>query len=104
MLTTFFTAHADAFFWIGMIAETIGGFWFLFDSYRCDVAMARWTMLFPPLAIYLVIRYPEECLKSFLVCVAGLALLTLGDAYAPAGTSVLQAIPRALAPQTPPES
>ena len=96
MLTTFFTAHADAFFWIGMIAETIGGFWFLFDSYRCDVAMARWTMLFPPLAIYLAIRYPEECLKSFSVCVAGAIFITLGAAYAPAGGSGVIQLPKAL--------
>ncbi len=104
VLTHFLTAHASFLFWAGVVVETIGGVWFLFDSYRCDVDLARWTLFFPPLAIYLAIRYPEECLKSFLVCVAGIALLTLGDAYAPPGTGGLQAIPAALAPQAPPES
>lgn len=81
-LTAFLTTRADFFFWTGVVVEIVGGVWFLFDSYRCDLSLARWAMLFPPIAIYLAIRYPEECLKSFLVCVAGLVFLTLGTAYA----------------------
>jgi len=88
MLTTFLTAHASAFFWAGVVIETIGFVWFLFDSYRCDVDLARWTLLFPPLAVYLAIRYPEECLKSFLVCIVGIVLSTVGYAYAPPDTGL----------------
>ncbi len=83
MLTTFLTTHAGAIFWTGVVIETIGFVWFLFDSYRCDVDIARWTLLFPPLGIYLAIRYPEECLKSFLVCIVGIALMTVGEQYGP---------------------
>jgi hypothetical protein len=82
MLTAFLAAHAGFFFWLGVAVEIIGGVWFLFDSYRCDVGLARWTLLFPPIAIYLALRYPEECLKSFLVCVAGIGLLALGRHFA----------------------
>ena len=82
-LTAFLTAHASAFFWAGVALEVVGGVWFLFDSYRCDVDIARWTMLFPPLAIYLVFRYPEECLKSFLVCIVGVVVMTAGDKFGP---------------------
>ena len=95
MLTTFLTAHSDAIFWIGVVVETAGGIWFLFDSYRCDVSLARWTMVFPPLALYLVVRYPEECLKSFVVCVLGIVLLTLGTDYATPGSG-FNALPTAL--------
>jgi hypothetical protein len=95
MLTTFLTAHSDAIFWIGIVVETAAGIWFLFDSYRCDVDLARWTLVFPPLALYLVIRYPEECLKSFLACVVGIVLLTIGTDYATAGSG-LNALPATL--------
>ena len=88
MLTAFLTAHASAIFWTGVAIETIGFVWFLFDSYRCDVDLARWTLLFPPLAIYLAIRYPEECLKSFLVCVAGIIISSVGYAYEPPDTGL----------------
>ena len=98
-LTAFLTAHASAFFWAGVALEVVGGVWFLFDSYRCDVDIARWTMLFPPLAIYLVFRYPEECLKSFIVCVLGIVLLTLGTSYAPPGSAGLNALPSTLESQ-----
>ena len=46
-MTAFLTAHAGAIFWTGVAIETIGFVWFLFDSYRCDVDIARWTLLFP---------------------------------------------------------
>ncbi len=93
MLTTFLTAHADFIFWTGVVVETIGFVWFLFDSYRCDVDLARWTLLFPPLAIYLAWRYPEECLKSFAVCVIGTILLTVGGNYSPMGKGLMNALP-----------
>jgi hypothetical protein len=92
MLPSFLTAHSNAIFWIGVVVETVGFVWFLFDSYRCDVDLARWALFFPPLAIYFAIRYPEECLKSFLVCVVGTVLLTLGSVYAPAGSSIMNAL------------
>jgi hypothetical protein len=95
-MTAFLTAHASAFFWVGVIVEVIGGVWFLFDSYRCDVDIARWTMVFPPLGLYLAIRYPEECLKSFIVCVVGVALLTIGTSYAAPGSTGLNALPATL--------
>ena len=98
MLTTFLTAHSGAIFWSGIVVEVIGGIWFLFDSYRCDVDLARWALLFPPIAIYLAIRYPEECLKSFLVCVVGIALITLGEKYAPPGSGLTK-LPDALQDQ-----
>lgn len=82
-MTAFLTAHAGAIFWTGVVIETIGFVWFLFDSYRCDVDIARWTLVFPPLGIYLVFRYPEECLKSFLVCIVGLTLMTVGEQFGP---------------------
>ena len=88
VLTNLLTAHADFLFWAGCVVEVVGGIWFLFDSYRCDVDLARWTMLFPPLAIYLVIRYPEECLKSFVVCVAGIVISSVGYAYEPPDTGL----------------
>jgi hypothetical protein len=97
MLTAFLTAHAGFFFWTGVVIETVGGIWFLFDSYRCDVSLARWTMVFPPLALFLVFRYPEECLRSFLVCVAGIVFLTIGSAYSPQPALSLDS----LAPQMP---
>jgi glucose uptake protein GlcU len=97
MLTAFLTAHADFFFWTGVIISTIGGLWFLFDSYRCDVSLARWTLLFPPIALFLVVRYPEECLRSFLVCVVGSVLLGIGMAYGPHSgvnlDSIMQQVP-----------
>ena len=83
MITTLLTAHASAIFWTGVAIETIGFVWFLFDSYRCDVDLARWTLLFPPPALYLAIRYPEECLKSFLVCIVGVVVMTAGDKFGP---------------------
>jgi hypothetical protein len=95
-MTALLTAHASAIFWAGVVIETIGFVWFLFDSYRCDVDIARWTLVFPPLAIYLVFRYPEECLKSFIVCVVGIALMTFGTHYAAPGSSGLNALPAAL--------
>ena len=101
-LTAFLTAHASFLFWAGIALEVVGGVWFLFDSYRCDVDIARWTMLFPPLAIYLVFRYPEECLKSFIVCVVGIVLLTLGTSYAPPGGPGLNALPSTLESQLSP--
>ncbi len=99
MLAAYLTAHADFFFWTGIVVETVGGFWFLFDSYRCDVALARWTLLFPPIAIYLAFRYPEECLKSFIACVIGLVFITLGTTYAPAGEGGLIKLPDVLKSQ-----
>ncbi|HEX4141036.1 MAG TPA: hypothetical protein VHY09_11855 [Candidatus Methylacidiphilales bacterium] len=96
---TFLTAHADAIFWAGVVVETIGFVWFLFDSYRCDVDLARWTLLFPPLAIYLAIRYPEECLKSFLVCVVGIGLITLGEKFAPPDSGGLERLPSVIESQ-----
>jgi hypothetical protein len=102
MLPAFLTAHASALFWAGVVVETIGGIWFLFDSYRCDVDLARWTLLFPPLAIYLAIRYPEECLKSFLVCVLGIVLMTVGENYAPPDAGGLMKLPSALESQISP--
>jgi hypothetical protein len=95
MLTAFLTAHSDAIFWLGVAVETIGFVWFLFDSYRCDISLARWTLLFPPIAIYLAIRYPEECLKSFLVSVAGIGILALASHYAPPDKGGLLPLPDA---------
>jgi hypothetical protein len=87
MFTAFLTAHSSFIFWFGVVVEVVGSVWFLFDSYRCDVEIARWTMVFPPLGIYLVFRYPEECLKSFIVCIVGIVIITAGDHYAPPGDS-----------------
>jgi hypothetical protein len=98
-LTTFLTAHAGAIFWIGIVVELGGGIWFLFDSYRCDVDLARWTLLFPPLGIYLAFRYPEECLKSFLVCIVGIVLITVGEKYAPSDSLSLNAVQSAIESQ-----
>jgi len=98
----FLTTHASAFFWAGVVAEVIGGIWFLFDSYRCDVDLARWTLLFPPIAIYLAWRYPEECLKSFLVCIVGIVLMTMGEKYAPPDAGGLIALPNAIDSQLSP--
>jgi len=95
----FLTAHAGFIFWAGVVVETIGFVWFLFDSYRCDVDLARWTLLFPPLAIYLAIRYPEECLKSFLVCIVGIVLMTAGEKLAPADAGGLMSVPSTLESQ-----
>ncbi len=96
MLPAFLAANADAIFWAGIVVEVIGSVWFLFDSYRCDVDLARWTMLFPPIALFLVFRYPEECLKSFLVCVVGGVIITLGTTYAPPGGGGMVQLPAAL--------
>jgi hypothetical protein len=93
LLSAFLTSHAGIIFWLGVAVETIGGVWFLFDSYRCDVSLARWTLLFPPIALFLVIRYPEECLKSFLVCVAGIGIIALGEHFAPPGQGGLVPAP-----------
>ena len=98
MLTAFLTAHASFIFWLGVVVETIGGVWFLFDSYRCDVDLARWTLVFPPIAFFLAFRYPEECLKSFLICVAGIGILTLGEHFSPGKGSLL---PAQYDPETP---
>jgi hypothetical protein len=98
-MTTFLAAHASAIFWAGVVIETIGFVWFLFDSYRCDVDLARWTLLFPPLAIYLAIRYPEECLKSFLVCIVGIVLMTVGDKYGPQDATSLSGMTNAIESQ-----
>jgi hypothetical protein len=98
-MAAFLAPYADVLFWAGAAVETIGFVWFLFDSYRCDVDIARWTLLFPPLAIYLVIRYPEECLKSFLVCIVGIVLMTLGEKFAPPEAGGLMALPGAVESQ-----
>jgi hypothetical protein len=83
MLTSFLTAHCDLIFWAGVAVEVAGQLWLLFASYACDVSLARWTLLFPPIAIYLAFRYPEECVKPVIVCVVGVALIWAGEAYTP---------------------
>ncbi len=98
-MTSLLASHAGVIFWSGVVVEVIGFVWFLFDSYRCDVELARWTLIFPPLAIYLVVRYPEECLKSFLVSILGIVLMTVGEKYAPPDAGGLQALPSAIESQ-----
>jgi hypothetical protein len=82
-VTAFLTAHADAIFWIGVLLEVAGQLWLLFATYACDVSLARWTLVFPPLALYLAFRYPEECLKPTIFCVVAGLIIWLGSACSP---------------------
>jgi hypothetical protein len=84
MVTSFLVTHADAIFWIGVALEVGGQLWLLFASYACDVALARWTLFFPPLALFLAFRYPEECLRPVVFCVCAAVMIGLGTCYSPA--------------------
>ena len=83
-MTAFLTSHADFIFWSGVALEVIGQLWLLFASYACDVSLARWTLLFPPLALFLAIRYPGECLRPVIFCVLAGVVMGLGSTYSPA--------------------
>lgn len=83
-MTALLTSHAGFLFWSGVVLEVIGQLWLLFASYACDVSLARWTLLFPPLALILAIRYPEECLRPVILCVLAAVMIGLGGAYSPA--------------------
>ena len=84
MLTAFLTSHAGFLFWSGVVVEVIGQLWLLFASYACDVSLARWTLIFPPIALILAVRYPDECLRPVLLCVLAGGMIWLGSAYSPA--------------------
>jgi len=96
VLAHFLTTYCDAIRWTGLGISIVGSLWFLFASYHCDVDLARWTLLFPPVALFLVVRYPETCLRPFLVVVVSMVLMGVGSAYAPPSTTPTLALPPGL--------
>jgi hypothetical protein len=70
--------HAEFFIVVSIAWGAVTGFWFLFAAYNCDTSLARWMLLFPPLALLIVIRYPETCLRPFLFNLIGWILLGFG--------------------------
>ena len=78
MLAQFVADHAGVFVVTGIGLGIAGGLWFLFAAYGCDVSLARWTLLFPPLALLFVFRYPETCLRPFLLSLLAVGLIAVG--------------------------
>ena len=81
MLTQFLTAHSGVLCFVGATLGIGSGIWFLFASYGCDVQLAHWTFLLPPLALLLVIRYPETCLRPFLLSLLALLIFGVGWSF-----------------------
>jgi hypothetical protein len=65
----------------GIVLGIVSAIWFLFAAYSCDVSLARWMFLFPPLGLVFVFRYPETCLRPFIVNLLALLLIGLGVAF-----------------------
>jgi len=88
MIDTFMAEHSFGLILTGVVFSVVGSVWLLFAGYQCDPKLARWAVWFPILTLRMVLRYPERCLKPFLLQCLGTVLLLCGILGSLMGPSV----------------